>query len=167
LARSYGSRSSQKCIALRGILPLRSGQWIGTLMGAVLGTCQHRERCQGDVRRKPLRRTPVNKGIRKGRSSDPYSAGRFLLHGSNTPQRCLKRSASALGERLPLGSAFVDGGLCLRKPPNVRPVSIHDVGFVAAFESTSPPWPWHFIFVGPTMGARLLSPRASPFAAAR
>jgi hypothetical protein len=111
----------------------------------------------------------VNKDSSKDRSSYPYSAGRYLLHGSNTPQRCLKRSATALGERLSLGSALVDGGLCLRKPPNVRPVSVHDVGFVAAFECTSPPWPWRFTFVAPTMGARLLSPRASllPLAAAR
>ena len=85
--------------------------------------------------------TWVNKDSSKDRSSYPYSAGRYLLHGSNTPQRCLKRSATALGERLSLGSALVDGGLCLRKPPNVRPVSAHAVGFVAAFESTSPPWP--------------------------
>src|SRR5215216_7588001 len=82
--------------------------------------------------------TWVNKDSSKDRSSYPYSAGRYLLHGSNTPQRCLKRSATALGERLSLGSALVDGGLCLRKPPNVRPVSAHAVGFVAAFDSTSP-----------------------------
>src|SRR5215211_7609123 len=85
--------------------------------------------------------TWVNKDSSKDRSSYPYSAGRYLLHGSNTPQRCLKRSATALGERLSLGSALVDGGLCLRKPPNVRLVSVHDAGFVAAFEATSPPWP--------------------------
>src|SRR5215217_6930251 len=152
-----------------------------------------RERCKGEVRRIPVpgtgvkivsavalfhsfgvaRQGPwitrVNKDRSKDRSSYPYSAGRYLLHGSNTPQCCLKRSATASGERLPLGSALVDGGLCLRKPPNVRPVSVHYVGFVAAFDSTSPPWPQRFTFVAPTMGARLLSPRARllPLAAAR
>jgi hypothetical protein len=112
--------------------------------------------------------TWVNKDSSKDRSSYPYSAGRYLLHGSNTPQRCLKRSATALGERLSLGSALVDGGLCLRKPPNVRPVSAHAVGFVAAFDSTSPLGHSASPLWRPYR-ARLLSPRARllPLATAR